>query len=479
MSWTSLQSAAVPRLRRVPDCHHNDAGLVVELAAAYGTNLDPHQIDALEAACGIREDGLWAAPTFGWNQPRQTGKTAAQVVRALAGPLVFGEKVVVLSAHQQKTSRLLFQSVESYFANYPDLTKRVKAVTAALGREEIRLKNGAVIVFPARTRSSLRGWSVDCYLADEAQLLGNDQWASARPSMAARRGSQVWMCGTAPNGVGDAEVFGRLRQTAIAGTDTALAWVEYGAEPGCDLDDREQWAAANPGRVELEAIINERRELSDRDFAIERLNIWPTEVTEAVFGPGMWAALSGPRRDRLMEATAIGLDRSHDGLVCAVAAYRDFDKGTTHLEVAYLRDQADSMAATVDWILANSHRRTPIVLDAQSTAGPAIALLQNARRPVVTTSAQEAVRAAIGLADDVVSGMVTHADANGVLAQAVDGARKRPIGDAGGWGWDRRDSSVVISPLVAATLANYGAVAHGRRRNRVRGGDGRRAFIMN
>jgi hypothetical protein len=49
------------------------------------------------------------------------------------------------------------------------------------------------------------------------------------------------------------------------------------------------------------------------------------------------------------------------------------------------------------------------------------------------------------------------------LARAVDGARRRPIGDAGGYAWDRRDTSVAVSPLVAASLAHWGAVAHGRR----------------
>ena len=156
---TSSPSAASPRLRRAPDCTRNDAGLVTELAAAYGTALDRWQADALEVGCGVRDDGLWAAPTVGINVSRQNGKSVILVVRALAGVLLFGEQTVIVSAHQQKTSRLLFQGVESYFANFPDLAKRVRAITSAIGREEIRLKSGAVIAFPARTRQTLRGWS--------------------------------------------------------------------------------------------------------------------------------------------------------------------------------------------------------------------------------------------------------------------------------------------------------------------------------
>jgi hypothetical protein len=51
------------------------------------------------------------------------------------------------------------------------------------------------------------------------------------------------------------------------------------------------------------------------------------------------------------------------------------------------------------------------------------------------------------------------------LDAAVAGARRRPIGDAGLWAWDRRDLSVFIAPLVAVTLARFGAVTTGKPRS--------------
>ena len=471
----------IPRLRRAPDCHHNDAALVVQLAESFGTKLDPWQVDALEVGCGVRKDGQWAAPTVGANIGRQNGKSLVGIARALAGPLLFGEKTVVVSSHQQRTSKLLFQAVESYFANYPDLTKRVRKVGSALGREEILLKNGAMIVFPARTRSTMRGWSVDCYIADEAQLLTNDQWASAKPSMAARRGSQTWMLGTAPSALGDAEVFGRLRAAAIAGSDPSLGWLEYGADENCDLSDPAQWRKANPGRVEFESIQSERRELSDADFAKERLNIWPTDQTEAVFGPGMWAQAETKARDDIADATALGVDRSPDGLAVVIAAYRDFDNGRMHVEPVFVRDGLTNMMAVTNWVLANTTRRIPVIVDQQSTAATVISHLQGKRNLIVTTGA-EMSRACVGFTDDVRSGMLTFCDSpNGDLTSAVDNARKRPIGEAGGYAWDRRDGSSAVSPLVAASLAHFAAVAHGRRRPGGGGGrtsGGRRGFVF-
>ena len=53
---------------------------------------------------------------------------------------------------------------------------------------------------------------------------------------------------------------------------------------------------------------------------------------------------------------------------------------------------------------------------------------------------------------------LTHFDQEPLNA-ALSGARKRPIGTAGGWGWDRKDYSINLAPLVSVTLARFGAGA--------------------
>jgi hypothetical protein len=442
------------------------------------------------AGLGLDSDepgARWSSDTVCVSAPRQSGKGACIEALLLASVFLFEEKTIACSAHESRTTRLSFDRFLTYLDNFDDLRGKVASIQRWVGREQVRFRSGQLVVFPARSRGALRGYSCDRMILDESQYATSAQFEAVLPTMSARPNTQVWLFGTPPTHIGDGEVLTRLRAMALSGRSSRLTWLEWSAEPGCDLDDRQAWAQSNPAlgkRISVDAIAAERAALSDEGFRRERLGIFNVDQqADHVFGGAdVWAALAGKRRDNIAEATAIGLDRSPDGLVAAVAAYRDFDKGTTHLEVAYVRDAVGSMAATVDWLVANIHRRTPVVVDAHSTAGPAITLLQNARRPVVVTNTQEAVRAAIGLADDVASGVVSHADANGVLAEAVDGARKRPIGDAGGWGWDRRDGSTVVSPLIASTLANYGAVAHGRRPTRVRGdgrsSEGRRGFVM-
>jgi len=147
MPSTSSRSAATPRIRVAPAARRNDAALVVDLAAAYGTQLDPWQVDVLRAGCGVRPDGSWAADTVCCNTARQNGKSLVLTARALAGALLFGEKVIICSAHEQKTSRVLFINLLSYFEAFDDLGKRVRSVGRALGREDIWLRDGAHVFF--------------------------------------------------------------------------------------------------------------------------------------------------------------------------------------------------------------------------------------------------------------------------------------------------------------------------------------------
>jgi hypothetical protein len=50
----------------------------------------------------------------------------------------------------------------------------------------------------------------------------------------------------------------------------------------------------------------------------------------------------------------------------------------------------------------------------------------------------------------------THAGQEAV-DKALAGGRKRAIGSAGGWGWDRTDETVNIAPIVSETLALFAA----------------------
>ena len=349
----------------------------------------------------------------------------------------------------------------SYFESFNDLSKRVRSVGRALGREEIWLRDGVHIFFPARTQSTLRGWSIDAYLADEAQLLSDQQWESVKPAMAARPNATAWLFGTCPQMLGDGEVFGRLRAAAHAGTGERLSWAEHGADPGADLDDRGQWRAANPGRVEPEAMEAERRELSDGGFARERLNIWPTDRLEQVIDPAIWAGLAAEGPADGTAPSALAVDASPDRLL-AIAGCWLSDDDRPHVELLATDYVADPLQA-LQWVVERAGRRIPVVIDGASPAATMIPALSMQKIKVIVTAARDMGRACGGFLDDVLAGRLSHAE-QPQLNAAVEGARRRPIGDAGAFGWDRRDGAVFVAPLVAATLARFGAVTAGRRK---------------
>ena len=75
---------------------------------------------------------------------------------------------------------------------------------------------------------------------------------------------------------------------------------------------------------------------------------------------------------------------------------------------------------------------------------------------VYTGSAADMSKACGQVKADVEAGRLTHADQESVN-DAREGARKRAIGTAGGWGYDRSNPAVNIAPLVAVTLARLAA----------------------
>lgn len=93
------------------------------------------------------------------------------------------------------------------------------------------------------------------------------------------------------------------------------------------------------------------------------------------------------------------------------------------------------------------------------------------RKVRVTVTGSGDMAKACGMFFDAVrAGHLTHFDQDGLNA-ALAGARKRSIGNAGAWGWDRKSPDADLTPLVAVTLALFGAVTTKRK-------PGRRAKVL-
>lgn len=446
-----------PRVRHAPSVRTNDWEDVCDLAKAYGLVLDEWQENVFEAAMGVRSDGRWAASTVGVNVPRQNGKGAIIEARELAGLLLFGEKVIIHSAHEQKTARVGFERILSYFENYDDLRKKVRSVMGAVNRENIKLRNGAELHFPARSKGAIRGFSIDCLILDEAQILGDPAWEAIKPTISARPNTQTWLLGTSPTPLDDSAVFTRTRNRGHAGKDLRLAWCEWSAPGDADLDSRETWALTNPalgGRISIEAIEDERAEMSPDGFARERLGIWPDEErSRSAIDLDAWGNLldeSAPQPSRAVLAIDVSPDRRWASIGVAsdlgdkTLVLVQHSSGTNWVvrEVARLRETRDI---------------AEVVLHPGGQAGALIPDLVAAGVDYSTITTSELGQACAKFQEDVKDGRLAHVG-QPVLNAAVANAKTRMTSEAERW--DRRQPSIDISPLVAASEAAWAWAKH-------------------
>jgi len=433
---------------------------VADLSASLGVPLDDWQETVFESAMGERSDGKWASRLVGISTPRQNGKSQLIVSRALAGVLLFDEKTIICSAHQTDTAREVFQRLLDVIEDNPSVSRRVETVMKALNREYIRFKGGQTIRIKARSVSGSRGFSADCLLLDEAQILGRPAWSSILPTMSARSNPQAWLLGTPPTPQDDGEVFAQFRDQALEQTGRRLTYIEWSASEQDDLDSPKTWAKANPaygGRISKDAIEAERSAMSDQQFAMERLGMWSAESATRVIDEASWADVADASSMGI-ESLTLAVDVAPDRSRATVALAGKRADGRWHVEVDDERRGTDWVAS---WIRdrASRNRLHAVVLDEMSG-------LVEARRGrnyvvgtdvVVTLAAAEGRDMAIACAkffDSVMDKSVRHTD-QPQLNLALSVARKRPLGS--GWAWNRKDAASDITPLVAATLALWGA----------------------
>lgn len=467
-------------MRVAPSSRANSWEDVADLVGAYGLTLDPWQEDVLRAALGERSGGRWAVRQVGLSTPRQNGKTMLIVARVLAGLLLFDEQTIIVSAHRQDTARETFFRLVSIIEDNPSLLERVDFIARSEMREYIRMKSGQEVRFKARGKHAGRGFSCDCLMLDEAQSLSAESWAAILPTMSARPNPQVWLLGTPPvDGDDDGEVFRRIRSACIARKEPRLAYLEWSADPSDDFDDPETWAKANPAfgtRLSKEAVATERASMSDDQFALERLGIWPE--SGAVSAPpavrlDLWRDLTIPAAPGSWPLAAVGLDMDAQGrLWTAVAAHAPAPG--VHVELLPEDIMSAGAEAAVRWLVQRCRRR-PVVLPGDSGAAVLRPALLAKGVKVYPLNDAEWCAASAGLTQAIRDGEVTHL-ADPVLVEQVQSAPLETVKAGVRIG---RHGESLSAPLLAGMCAHFGAVRWSPRKTHsgqaMRGGGARGA----
>ena len=458
-----LLGSQTPRILACPPAKTSAGAEAVELCEAVGLVLDPWQRLTLDLGLREREDHTWSSWRVGLCASRQSGKSELAIARILAGLYVFGEELVVYSAHEYATAKEIMRRTETLIAN-SDLASDMRRVIRSHGEEGIELHSGQRVKFKTRTKVGGRGLSAPCVILDEAMVLSEESMGALMFTVSAMPNPQLWFIGSAvdqqihPEG----RVFASVRQAGIDGTDPRLCYLEWSAEDGDDPADPHTWAKAVPGmgyRVSPEHIEAERRSLrhSPKTFLTERLCIgdWPTLAGdhEPPIPMDTWDAMTNTT-PQLVGPVALGLDRSRDRQTWTLAAAQRTADGRTHVEVGYHEAATNSGAVEyiVDVIAAWKAVAVAVAIDTKSPAAVLRNPLDEADIEATMTTAADLAIACGGMYDDALQGRLSHTGQE-VLTDALACAGKRDL--PGGFCWTAADGAGSIAALNAVTLARW------------------------
>lgn len=474
----TLMGVRAPRLRVVPPYTRTWGPEVVDLAALAGLHLDPWQADILGDLCAESpaRPGRWNTLENATIVPRQNGKGGFLEAYVLGCLFLFDDPLVMFSAHRFDTAREMFIRIKELITGCNDLSRRVRRVSEAHGKEGIDLVTGQRIKFHARSEKASRGFSGDKTILDEAFKLDAAMMGAIMPTMSARPNPQIVYASSA--GWEISQQLGRLRRRAQRaledGTvDPSLAFLEWSAPDDTVrtkevMADPALWAQANPAlgiRIGEEFIAAELRTMGAVEFARERLGISdypPDEDDEpgwAVIAEETWRKLALPPEANPRPGTeglqrpAFSVDVRPDRSAAAVAV--TFRDGDGRLVAEVVNHQQG-----VNWVipriveLAERYGPCAVAVDKGGPAGSLIPDLESAGVEVFVLGTGEVAQAYGLVLDLVAGGTLAHLDQE-PLTEAVKAADRRPLGDR--HTWDRRAADGDISPLVAVTNA---ALAH-------------------
>ena len=453
MRSSSLPPSCPPRFatRRTDRPTHGAA--VALIAERLGTPLMPWQRQVVDTAFEYDPtSGVLCYRDVVVTVPRQAGKTtlllAVMVWRALYAP---GCRIVYTAQDGQAARKKWRDDQVPALDASP--FRGMYDVRFSNGDESIRWNNGSLHEVISPTDRAGHGRQIDLAVVDEAFEFKDhrlDQGFS--PAMITRREPQMWIISTA----GHAEST-YLKSKVERGRDavrddvtSGFAYFEWSAEADADPADPDVWLRCIPSlghTVDVAAIESEQRSMEPAEFERAYLNRWTAQAFASKIPARSWEACAGDQSPGV-DDVSFALDVSPDRGFGSVAVC---DGSTFEI--------ADRRSGT-EWLVARCvelwDRYNPVAFVVDD-AGPAASLvpeLEAAGVRVVRTNGRQFSAACGRFYDAVTNRRVCHTGQPDLDA-AVAAAATRKLGDA--WAWSRSSSAVDISPLVAATLALWGA----------------------
>lgn len=447
-------------------------GAVAKIAAAKGRPLMPWQRTAADVALEVDpETGLYWYGTVLIFVPRQAGKTKLEGDVADHRCLTTRRGRVWYTAQTGKDASSWMR--DEHFETLDDATIFGQAGTPQCRYRLSRRAGQEGVAWPA-TRSTFRVFppkrtglhskQSDLVFVDEAWAYDAEQGAAVRqairPTMATRRGSQLWVVSTKGDDASTyLDGYIAMGEASLTQPNTRVCIVDYGIADDVDPEDIDAVAAAHPAygyTITRETLVDALNDFKT-DPTLGGVNGFargygnrPTRTRVAAIPAGLWTDAGKPRPE-IPARVGIGIDVTPLGDRVAIGgAWRD--DAMLWGEVVHDGPTTRELPALVARLA--KQRQSPIGYDPASLGALDIidAIGRNHRdvKTVALTTGQYGA-ACLAVDSALRAGTFAHSR-QAPLDAAVEVATKRPLGD-GGFGWGRKTSAGNIAPLVAVTIA--------------------------
>ena len=437
--------------------------------ASAGVRFDPWQQGFSSAALGCRADGLYAASIGGVVEsiPRQVGKTFKDGNLVIGLAAEFPGLRVAWTSHHLRTTTNTFQKMQGLVGR-PKMRPLIAAIRKVNGEQEIRFKNGSLIMFGARSEGFGRGMDeIDVLVFDEAQILGLKALEDMVPATNQAKnphGGLVFLLGTPPRPSDDGEAFAAMRRAALNGESKDRMYVEIAADPDARWDDRDQWRKMNPSyphRTPETAMLRMREMIPDEDSWLrEAMGIWDEEAAAGweVWTRAEWRRTTHtddgePKDGRLTGTVTLAVEMPPDRSQVTIGAGGDCRGGGFAWDVIWRgRGETAAVAKLAELKADESKPVGRIVIDKKSPAGSLIAPLSAEGIDVHEVTFDDVAKGTGQFFDAVLAGAVAQQDRD-EINEAAEHCTKRTYGDA--FLLDRR-TGVDISPVNVGILCRIG-----------------------
>ena len=395
--------------------------------------------------------------------PRQSGKTTLMLAAMTHRCVAMGDRQrIFYTAQTGKDARLKWEDEHVPVLERSALAPLIQ-VRRTNGSEAIRWENGSMWSLLATTESAGHGAQADLGVLDEAFSYVDDRLEQAmKPAMVTRPQPQLWIVSTA--GTEDSlylnEKIDDGRMRAAAGQTSSVAFFEWSAPDDADIADPDTWHACMPAlglTVPIAAIRSDFESMREPEFRRAYLNQRQDRAATApwqIISEADWSACAD-KSSTIANTPTIALDVTPSRSMASLCAAGMRDDGVAHVEVIGNRP---GTSWVLDWFATDDRVRKyrSIVIDPVSGANSLVSDLRNMGLQIVEVGTRQMVAGCGKFYDLATQHRLRHID-QVPLNAAIAGSKKRNLGDA--WAWHRRDISVDVSPLVAATLALQAHIA--------------------